>query len=225
MGYESIVIVYLLMLALPLMASLNINRTYSKYKDIKNKKKISGAEVARKILDSHGLTNIYIIETHGNLSDAYDSSRKTVRLSSDIYHGESIAALSVAAHECGHAIQDRDNYPWLRIRHSMFPIVNIANRIAYITLVLGFILNLFGLIYLAIALTLISLLFQIITLPVEFDASKRAEEILFEQGFVDNQEKNGVNKMLKSAALTYVAGVLASALDILYLIMQANRRR
>lgn len=225
MDYSVIVIVYVLMLILPILASINIRRNYKKYKEELNAKRKSGMEVAREILDSHGLNNVYVIETTGDLTDCYDATRKTVKLSSDIYHGQTIAAMSVAAHECGHALQDRDNYTWLRIRHQMFPIVNIANRVAYITLILGFILNIFRLIYLAIALTLISLIFQLVTLPVEFDASNRAKEILEKQGFVDKKELDGVAKMLKSAALTYVAGVLSTILDIVYLLLQANRRR
>lgn len=219
-----IILIYILMLIIPIIASVNINRTYNKYKQVKNEKGLTGFEVAKRMLEQNGLDNIYIVENPGNLSDCYDSSRKVVKLSKDIFHGDTIAALSVAAHECGHAIQDKEGYSWMRLRSLIFPVVNIGTQIAYVLLLIGFVLNALDLIYLAIALTALGLVFQLITLPVEFDASKRAKEYLAKEGLLSSEEETGVAKMLNSAAMTYVAGVLTAALEILYLLMQARGR-
>lgn len=219
-----ILIVYLLMLIIPIIANVNINSTYSKYKKKQNVAGKTGYDVAREILDRNGLGDIYVVETRGNLTDCYDSSRKTVKLSTDIYHGDSIAAISVAAHECGHAVQDKEGYSWMRIRSAIFPVVSIGTNLAYLILLGGLLFQVLDLIYIAIVLTGLGLLFQLITLPVEFDASNRAKVFLKEYGVVDNSEEQGVSKMLGSAAMTYVAGVVSAALEMLYLIMRFTDR-
>lgn len=218
-------IIYILMLIIPLIASINIKANYKKYKKQESSSNMTGFDVARKILDENGLGSLYIVEVHGELSDCYDSSRKTVKLSSDIFHGTSISSISVAAHEVGHAIQDKEGYFWMRLRSAIFPIVNIANRIAYITLILGIFLHILDLIYLSVALTGCSLIFQLVTLPVEFDASKRALKMLGDYGIIDSTEKSKCKKVLGSAALTYVAGVLSTLLQMLYYLSQTDRRR
>lgn len=211
-----ILIIYLLLLIIPALASFNINKNYKRFKDVDLNKKISGFEVARKVLDANGLNDIYIVEVPGNLTDCYDPTRKTVKLSTDIFHGESIAAAAVAAHECGHAIQDKEGYSWMRLRSLIFPVVSLANKIAYGTLILGFILQAFDLIMISVILTTASLAFQLITLPVEFDASKRANDNLEKLGIIDEVELEGTKRVLKSAAMTYVAGVLTTLLQMLY---------
>lgn len=216
---DLMVIIYLLLLIVPAIASINININYKKYKQIDTNKKISGFEVARRILDDAGLNDIYIVEVPGELTDCYDPSRKTVKLSSDIFHGESIAAASVAAHECGHAIQDKEGYSWMRIRSMIFPLVSFANKIAYFTLIAGFIFQMVDLIMVSVILTSASLVFQVITLPVEFDASSRANELLVKLNIVDDVEIEGSKKVLKSAAMTYVAGVLTTLLQMLYYLL------
>ena len=123
---------YLLILIVPLIASININSNYRKYKGIDNKSKLSGFEVARKVLDANGLKDMYIVEVRGELTDHYDPSQKVVRLSTDIYHGETIAAAAVAAHECGHAMQDKEGYTMMKIRSSLVPVVNLITYAAYI---------------------------------------------------------------------------------------------
>ena len=219
-----ILIVYLLMLIIPIIANVNINSTYSKYKKKQNVAGKTGYDVAREILDRNGLGDIYVVETRGNLTDCYDSSRKTVKLSTDIYHGDSIAAISVAAHEGGHAVQDKEGYSWMRIRSAIFPVVSIGTNLAYLILLGGLLFQVLDLIYIAIVLTGLGLLFQLVTLPVEFDASNRAKVFLKEYGVVDNSEEQGVSKMLGSAAMTYVAGVVSAALEMLYLIMRFTDR-
>lgn len=215
-------ILAIIVILIPLIAQIEVSGNYRKYKKVKNTKELTGYDVARKILDENGLGDIYIVETTGELTDHYDPTKRVVRLSSDIYHGKTIAAMSVAAHECGHAIQDKDGYTFMRIRSAIFPIVNVATSISYWIILLGFLFELLDLIYIGIALTCLGLLFQIVTLPVEFDASKRAGVFLKEYNLATEDESKGVKKMLGAAAMTYVAGVLASALQILRLILVAR---
>lgn len=214
-----LILLYILALVIPLIASANIKSTYSKYKKIDNKKKLSGFEVARKVLDANGLKDMYIVEVSGNLTDHYDPNQKVVRLSTDIFHGETIAAASVAAHECGHAIQDKEGYKFMRIRASLVPIVNFVTYSAYILFFLSIFLQMLDMLMIAIIMVGFGLLFQIVTLPVEFDASKRALVQLKELNLVDKEEHEGSQKMLKAAALTYVASVLSSVLNILRLVL------
>ena len=217
-------ILILLIIIIPLLAQLKIQSSYNRYKRVENSKKKSGFEVAREILDKNGLEDIYIVEIKGELTDHYDPTKKVVRLSTDIFHGETIAAVAVAAHECGHAIQDKESYTFLKIRSAIYPVVNVATSISYYIILLGFLMQAFQLIYLGIALTCCGLLFQVVTLPVEFDASRRALEKLQDYKIVDNSEFAGVKEVLTAAALTYVAGVLASMLQIFRLILAAKDR-
>lgn len=217
-------ILILLIIIIPLLAQLKIQSSYNRYKRVENNKKKSGFEVAREILDKNGLEDIYIVEIKGELTDHYDPTKKVVRLSTDIFHGETIAAAAVAAHECGHAIQDKESYTFLKIRSAIYPVVNVATGISYYIILLGFLMQAFQLIYLGIALTCCGLLFQVVTLPVEFDASRRALEKLQDYKIVDNSEFAGAKEVLTAAALTYVAGVLASMLQIFRLILAAKDR-
>lgn len=217
-------ILILLIIIIPLLAQLKIQSSYNRYKRVENNKKKSGFEVAREILDKNGLEDIYIVEIKGELTDHYDPTKKVVRLSTDIFHGETIAAAAVAAHECGHAIQDKESYTFLKIRSAIYPVVNVATGISYYIILLGFLMQAFQLIYLGIALTCCGLLFQVVTLPVEFDASHRALEKLQDYKIVDNSEFAGAKEVLTAAALTYVAGVLASMLQIFRLILAAKDR-
>lgn len=206
-------------------AQILVSSTYSKYKRYENRKKISGSEVARAILDKHGLSNIYVVETRGTLTDHYDPTRKVIRLSSTNFHEDSIAAASVAAHECGHAIQDKENYKFLRIRSFMVPIVNFSTYAGYFAIVIGFALSMLNLVWLGIILEGIILLFQLITLPVEFDASKRALDELESSHMLEGEELALSKKVLTSAALTYVASVATAILELLRLIIIYGDRR
>ena len=217
-------ILVLLIIIIPLLAQLKIQSSYNRYKRVENNKKKSGFEVAREILDKNGLEDIYIVEIKGELTDHYDPTKKVVRLSTDIFHGETIAAAAVAAHECGHAIQDKESYTFLKIRSAIYPVVNVATSISYYIILLGFLMQAFQLVYLGIALTCCGLLFQVVTLPVEFDASRRALEKLQDYKIVDSSEFAGAKEVLTAAALTYVAGVLASMLQIFRLILSTKDR-
>lgn len=217
-------ILILLIIIIPLLAQLKIQSSYNRYKRVENSKKKSGFEVAREILDKNGLEDIYIVEIKGELTDHYDPTKKVVRLSTDIFHGETIAAAAVAAHECGHAIQDKESYTFLKIRSAIYPVVNVATSISYYIILLGFLMQALKLVYLGIALTCCGLLFQVVTLPVEFDASRRALEKLQDYKIVDSSEFAGAKEVLTAAALTYVAGVLASMLQIFRLILATKDR-
>ena len=211
-------LLYLLMLIIPLIAQIYITSSYKRFKKVYNKKNITGYDVARKILDANGLSNLYIVETKGTMTDHYDPSRKIVRLSSEVYHESSVASMAIAAHECGHAIQDKEGYLFLKIRSFIYPIVNLGTRLAYIVLLIGIILEYFDLILLGIVLVGLGLVFQIVTLPVEINASKRALLKLEELNIADKEELNGTKTMLTSAALTYLAGVLSSAIEVFRLV-------
>lgn len=206
-----------------LISQIIVSVSYRKYKKILNNKDATGYDVARKILDSEGLEDIMVIETKGNLTDHYDPQRKVIKLSTDIYHGSSIASASVAAHECGHAIQDKDSYKPMRIRKSLVPFVNICTRMGYIAIVIGVFFS-YTLVEVGIILLLSMLAFQLITLPVEFNASKRALQKLENLNIVDTEEKKNARNMLSAAAFTYVASVLSTLLEILRYVLIFNYR-
>ena len=186
---------------------------------------MTGQEVARKILDENGLKEVYVTEVRGNLTDHYDPGRKVIRLSTDIFHGTTIASASVAAHEVGHALQDKENYSFMKFRSMMFPLVNISSYGGYFAIIIGIIFGIIDLIWLGIALEIIILLFQLVTLPVEFNASSRAKEKLKQYDLLDSNELEGSSKMLRAAALTYVASVITTLLQVLRLVIMFTGRR
>ena len=218
-------LLYFLAIIIPIAAQIYVSYTYNRFKKVRNDFGLTGFDVAKKILEVNGLEKLYVVETQGKLTDHYDSSRKTIRLSSEVYHEESIAALAIAAHECGHALQDKEGYFFLRLRAMIYPVVSIGTKFAYVLLIIGFLFELMNMIIVAIALYGLGLVFQLITLPVEFDASKRALIELKNLGLVTDDELDGAKKMLTSAALTYVAGVLSSALELLRLIFIFTDRK
>ena len=148
------ILLYLLVLIVPLIAQVNISSTYAKYKMKANSKKMCGQEVARAVLDANGLDSVHIVEVHGNLTDHYDPKHKVVRLSTEIFHGESVAAMAVAAHECGHAIQDKEGYSWMRLRTAICPIVNLLTYSAYIMFFVSIFLQLIDMLLVAIVVVL-----------------------------------------------------------------------
>ncbi len=216
------ILLYVVIVLIPIVAQINISLSYGKYKKEDNKKKISGFEVARKILDANGLEDIYVVETSGELTDHYDPTRKVIKLSKDIFHGETIASLAVAAHECGHAIQDKEGYTFMKIRSFLVPVVNLVSSFSWIVIMIGLFTSYFRIFLFGIGLISLSLLFQLVTLPVEFDASKRGKKELEKLKLCSQDEKEGVRKMLLSAALTYVASVLTSILEIVRLLILFN---
>ncbi len=217
-------IILILMLIIPAIAQMLVTSSYGKYKGIENDEDLSGFEVARKILDKKGLKDVYVVQTKGTLSDHYDPKRKVVRLSSDIYHGKSIASTAVAAHECGHAIQDKEGYAYMRIRSVIFPAVNFATSFSYFVILLGLLMESLEMIWLGICLVGTGLIFQLVTLPVEIDASKRAKTEIENLHLATTEEQDGIKKMLSAAASTYLAGVLTSALELVRLILLFGNR-
>lgn len=218
-------LLYLIAILIPLMAQIYVSTSYSKFRVVKNGKGLTGLDTAKKILEANGLGDLYVVETKGKMTDHYDPTRKTVRLSTEVFHGDSVASLAIAAHECGHAIQDKDGYFFMRLRSFIYSVVNLGTTFAYVLLIIGAILEMHNLIMLAIALYGLGLVFQLITLPVEIDASKRALNNLNELGLTDNTDASGASRMLRAAAYTYVAGVLSSALEIIRLLAIFGRDR
>ncbi len=210
--------VILLILIIPAIASGFVSMTYRNLRDYPNDSKKTGFEVARKILDANGLKDMYVVETKGTMTDHYDPSQKVIRLSSEVYHGATIAATAIAAHECGHALQDKEGYLYMRLRTFIFPMVNFATGVSYFIIFLGFLLSSLDLVWLGIGCVGTGLVFQIVTLPVEINASLRAKKQLKALNLEQEEEEKNINQMLISAASTYVAGVLASALELVRLI-------
>ena len=215
----------LLGLAITTIAQVFITTNYSKYKKVDSISSKKGHVVAREILDKHGLRNVKVEEVEGNLTDHYDPTSKVVRLSTDIYEGSSIASVSVAAHECGHAIQDKIGYNPMRIRSKLVPVVNFSTKIGYAVIALGIAMNALKIASFGVFLLMGILLFQLVTLPVEFDASRRGKIELDELHILDSNEQKGSAKMLKAAAFTYVASVLSTLLQILRLALIVSSRR
>lgn len=219
-------------LLITMSAHFYIRYWYKKASKIEHKRNMTGKEVARLILDRNGLQHVTVEEQPGFLTDHYDPRSKTVRLSTANYNESNISAVSVAAHEVGHAIQDKENYYFLKLRSLIAPVVGFASYIGYFAVLIGIIATTFStflaqgvlLIKIGIAAELIVLLFQVITLPVEFDASKRALIKIQEEGIVDSEELRTSKKMLTSAALTYVAGVLTTLLEVIRLILIINNK-
>lgn len=199
------------------IAQIYINNSYDKYKYQSLRRKITGAEVARNILDKNGLKDIKVVEVSGKLTDHYDPNKQTVSLSSDIYNGDTIASSSVAAHECGHAIQHKEGYFFLKVRNSLVPIVNFSTKIGYLIIVVGLLFSFKTIAKFGLLLLLAMLFFQLITLPVEFNASNRAKKQLINLNIINKEELDDSNTMLRAAALTYVASLITTLLQILRL--------
>ena len=212
-------------LIITLMAQIYVNNSYNKYKYQSLRKRTTGKDVAREILDRNGLQNIKIVEVKGNLTDHYDPKKKVVSLSSDIYNGDTIAAASVAAHECGHAIQHKEGYFFIKVRSAIVPFVNFSTKIGYLVLMIGIIFGFLELSLIGIMLLVAMLFFQLITLPVEFNASNRAKKQLVELNIITNDELDDSNTMLRAAGLTYVASLITTLLQILRLALMALGRR
>ncbi len=225
-GYDNLLTISLIIIGaiIVLIAQVIINKNYKKYRYVRNSKNITGQEVARKILDSNGLSDVHVVKVKGELTDHYDPRRKVVRLSTNVFDGESVAAMSIAAHECGHAIQDKVGYMPMRIRSFLVPFVNFVSYLGYFGLFVAIFAGVTGYIKLSIYVLLATILFQLVTLPVEFNASSRAKKELIKLGIANKDEENGVSNMLGAAAMTYVAGLINNLLQLLRLILILSDR-
>ncbi|WP_221565176.1 zinc metallopeptidase [Alkalihalobacillus sp. TS-13] len=205
---------FLILLAIPLWAQFRVKKVYSKYSKLPSAYGMSGAEVARKILNDNGLFDVEVEPVRGKLSDHYDPRSKVVRLSEDNYYGHSIAGTAVAAHEVGHAIQHANNYAPLRVRHALVPVASIGSNLSYFLILIGILMNAANLILPGILLMAGAVLFQLVTLPVEFNASNRAMDQIVHLGVIRNEEERQAKKVLNVAALTYVASALVALLEL-----------
>jgi Zn-dependent membrane protease YugP len=199
-----------------LWAQLRVKRTFAKYSNVVPRNGMTGAEAAAAVLRSSGLPNLQIRPIDGHLSDHYDPRSRTLNLSADVGGASSLAALGVAAHEAGHAIQDAKRYAPMRIRQALVPAATIGQSLWFIPVVLGLIMGLSGLVTVGLVLFAAIVLFQLVTLPVEFDASRRALVALEGQGLLAGDEVPGARKVLNAAALTYIAGFVAALGQLLY---------
>ncbi|MFS0781404.1 zinc metallopeptidase [Bacillus sp. 1P06AnD] len=213
-------LIYLaIIILIPIYAQAKVKGTYNKYSKVASSTGMTGAEVARRILDENGLYNVHVEETRGFLSDHYDPRSKVVRLSSGNYHGHSLAATAVSAHEVGHAIQDQHDYAFLRFRAAMVPVANFGSNISWVLLLIGFLANITGLVLLGIFAMLAAVLFQVVTLPVEFNASSRAMDQVVSLGIISNREERETKKVLNAAAMTYVAAAAVAILELVRLVL------
>lgn len=219
---------YVLVIAamlLSMFASFGVNATFNKYKKLRTVRNITGAEAARRVLDMNGLQHIRIERISGNLTDHFDPKAGVIRLSDATYDDTSVAAVGVAAHEAGHAVQHAVGYAPIKIRNSIIPVVNIGNALSMPLFLIGLLLNMLGLAYLGVILFSLTLVFQVVTLPVEFNASRRAIAILDNSMMLYEDEIKPAKKVLKAAAMTYVAAVAATALQLLRFLLIIGSRR
>ena len=210
---------------LSLWASSKVNSTFQRYSRVRSMTGMTGAEAAKRLLQSQGIYDVTVQPVRGQLTDHYDPRTKTVNLSESVYGSTSIAAVGVAAHECGHAIQDNVGYAPLRLRSAFVPIANFGSKISLPLIILGFFVGLTPFIEIGIWMFVLAVLFQIITLPVEFNASRRALSMLRDYGMLSSDEIGDCRNVLTAAALTYVAAAASSILQLLRLLMLSNRRR
>ncbi|AGK54690.1 zinc metallopeptidase [Bacillus sp. 1NLA3E] len=213
------IIYFLVIILVPLWAQARVKNTYRKYSKKPTSSYMNGAEVARRILHSNGLYDVGVEETRGYLSDHYDPRSKTVKLSSANFHGHSVAAAAIASHEVGHAIQDQQNYTFLRIRHALVPVANLGSNFAWVLILIGIFAQLSGMLLLGIIFMAAAVVFQIVTLPVEFNASNRAMDQIVSLGIIRNNEERETRKVLNAAALTYVAAAAVAVLELVRLLL------
>jgi uncharacterized protein len=212
-------IYFVIIMAVPLLIQLYLKNTYKKYSKVGTSSGITGAEAARRVLDENGLYNVKVEPVRGRLTDHYDPRSKVVRLSQDNYYGNSIAAISVATHEVGHAVQDKVDYKPLRIRHALVPVANWGSNLSFFFILAGMLMQASGMFLLGIVFFAASVLFQVVTLPVEYNASARAHDFMVNTGMIRNNEEGGARKVLNAAALTYVAATIVAIMELLRFIL------
>jgi hypothetical protein len=225
--YDTTYFLVLIGALISFIASINVNSTYKRYSKVGNSRGMTSQQAAEAILHSAGIYDVRIERINGNLTDHYSPKEKVLRLSDSVYGSTSVAAIGVAAHECGHAIQHQVGYAPLKLRSASVPIANIGSTLSWPLILIGLILGSYGLAEIGVLLFIFVVMFQLITLPVEFDASSRALKVLNQQNMLFGKEMSGARKVLTAAALTYVAALFASVLQLLRLILltQGNGRR
>lgn len=218
------IILFILGIIVVVCAQSHIMKTYHETMRIRNEKMLSGQEVARKILDANGLEDIYVVQVSGELTDHYDPSRNVIRLSNHVFQDDSIASLAVAAHECGHAIQRKEGYLFYRLRSALVPVVNLVSYFGYFVIIISAFAGITAYLLLGMVMLLSTLIFQLVTLPVEIDASKRGMKEIEKLNLAKQEEMPNVANMLKAAAMTYVASLASTILNLLRLIFMYRDR-
>lgn len=216
-------ILIILPIVLILLSQAYINTSYRKYSRVSVKSKITGASVARMILDKNGLNDVEVVKISGELTDNFNPRTNVVSLSSEVYSRNSIASVAVAAHECGHVIQHKEKYAFIVLRSILVPVVNLTTNLGYIIMLIGIFASVFDMAMIGFIMMCASLLFQLVTLPTEFNASKRGRNILLELNVITNDELPYVKSMLNAAAMTYLASFFASITQMLRLFLSINR--
>lgn len=219
------IILVLPALLLSFIAQRNIKKTYAGMAKIRNAKNITGAEAARRVLSHYGINNVNVEMTQGKLTDHYDPRSNIIRLSPEVFAGSSIASVGIACHEAGHAAQHAEAYKPIKIRNAVLPIANIGSSMGFTIAIIGYFMGLDIVINIGIILFAAVVLFQLVTLPVEFNASSRAIKVIDETNMLYDEEIPKAKKVLKAAAMTYVASLLVSIMSLLRLILRTNRRR
>ena len=219
------IILVLPVLILSMVASAKVNSSFKKYSKVMSSRRITGAQAAFEVLRYYGITNVQIERVSGNLTDHYDPRTNVIRLSDNVYNSTSVAAIGVACHEAGHAAQYAQSYVPIKLRNFILPVANLGSKLGFPLAILGFFLGfeplaMFGVVFFGFAV-----LFQLITLPVEFNASKRALSVIGQVDILGDEEKMGAKKVLTAAAMTYVAALAVSIANLLRLILMVNRRR
>lgn len=207
-----------------MIASANVSRTFNKYSRVYTTRRVAANQVAAQILQGAGIHDVRIERIQGNLTDHYDPRNKVLRLSESVYDSTSVAAVGVAAHECGHAVQHNVGYVPIKLRNAVVPVVNLGSKLSWPVIMIGLVLGSVGLLQVGIILFAFTLVFQVITLPVEFNASGRALRILKERGILYGDEISGARRVLGAAAMTYVTSTVATILQLLRLVLLFGRR-
>jgi len=209
-------------LALSLWASMRVKSTFNKYSKVRSMRGLTGAQAAQELLRGAGITDVRIVRSQGMLSDHYNPVNKTLALSDPVYDSDSVAAIGVATHEAGHAIQHARHYAPLWVRSALVPTANIGSSIGYMVMLFGLFLSSQNMVLIGAVLFSAVLLFQVVTLPVEFNASSRAKALVVEHGIVTMDERRGVDAVLNAAALTYVAAAVSTLLTLLYFLFRSG---
>lgn len=223
--YDSTYILVIIAAVLTMAVQAYMSSTFNKYQQVESKSGINAYEAAKRILAGSGITDVQIGHVSGNLTDHYAPTKKELNLSDTTYNSRSIASIGVAAHECGHAIQDHKNMVLLNLQMSIVPVVNLASKLSIPVILVGLVLGMMGLTKVGIILFGTTLLYQLLTLPIEFNASENAISVLRNQGIMDESELYGVKKVLTAAALTYVAAAATTILQILRFVIIASGSR
>lgn len=225
-GFDYTYLVFVLpALLIALVAQIKVKTTFHKYAKVMNARGLSGAEVAAKILSSNGVLDVAVQRVSGNLTDHFDPTARVIRLSQSVYDSHSVAAVGVAAHEAGHALQYAEDYFPIRLRAAIIPVTKVGSALSWPLIILGLVFSFGILVNIGIILFSVVTLFQLVTLPVEFNASRRALNILHQQGILAPEELGGARKVLTAAAMTYVAALLVSVMQLLRLIALFSNRR